>query len=135
MHHAPTPAEANFLVDTSSQELLDYFLTRSMECEDIWGLSNDSGWVMREYGETTCLPVWNYAVMAEACAINELSGYAADSTSLEHFVFDILPQLRDMDVDVELLATPERQGILLTANALFEIFERKLDAAEYFLEG
>jgi len=135
MHHAPTAAEANFLVDASPEELLDYFITRSMECEDIWGLSNASGWVMRDHGETTCLPVWNYAVMADACAIDELSGYAADSTSLEHFVYGTLPQLRDMDVEVELLATPERQGLLLTAKALYEIFERKLDSAEYFIEG
>lgn len=135
MHHAPTAAEAKFLMDASSEERLDYFLNRAMECEEIWGLSNVSGWVMRDYEETTCLPVWNYAVMAEACAIDELSDYAADSTSLEHFVYDILPQLRDMDVEVELLATPERQGILLTAEVLFEIFERKLEAAAYAPEG
>ena len=135
MHHAPTSAEAKFLLDAGFQEQLDYFLSRAMECEEIWGLSNASGWVMRESGETTCLPVWNYAVMADACAIGELSDYAANSTSLEHFVFDILPQLREMEVDVELLAIPERQGILLTAKALFEIFERKLDAAAYFPEG
>ncbi len=73
--------------------------------------------------------------MADACAIDELSDYTADSTSLEHFVYGILPQLRDMDVGVEFLATPEQQGILLTAKALFEIFERKLDSEAYFPEG
>lgn len=134
MHHAPTSAEAKFLIDASSEELLSYFLTRAMESEEIWGLSNASGWIMRDYGETTYLPVWNYAVMADACAIDELSDYAADSTSLEHFVYDILPKLRDMDVGVEFLATPERQGILLTAERLFEIFERKLDSETYFPE-
>jgi hypothetical protein len=135
MHHAPTSAETKFLIDSSSEERLDYFLTRAMECEEIWGLSNVSGWLMRDNGGTTTLPVWNYAVMADTCAIGELSGYDADSTSLEHFVYGILPQLRDMDVSVELLATPERQGIQLTAEALFEIFERKIDSESYFPEG
>lgn len=135
MHHAPTAAEAKYLVDARSEEKLDYFLSRAMECEEIWGLNNASGWIMRDYGETTCLPVWNYAVMADACAIDELSDYAADSTSLEHFVYGILPQLRDMEVKVELLATPEQKGIQLTAEVLFEILERKLESAEYYPEG
>lgn len=134
MHHAPTSAEAELLNDASSDELLQYFLTRAMESEELWGLSNASGWIMREYAGTTYLPVWNYAVMAEACAIGDLSDYAADSTSLEHFVYGILPKLGDMDVGVELLATPERQGILITAEVLFEILERKLDSEVYFPE-
>jgi len=135
MHHAPTSAETKFLMDASSEELLDYFITRAMECEDIWGLSNASGWILRDHGENTYLPVWNYAVMADACAIGELSDYAADSMSLEHFAYGTLPQLRDMDAGVEFLATPERQGILLKADVLFEIIERKLDAEAYAPEG
>lgn len=135
MHHAPTPGETKFLAEVSSEEKLDYFLTRAMECEEVWGLHNASGWIMRDHGETTFLPLWNYAVMAEGCAIADLSDYTADSISLEHFVYGILPQLQDMDVGVELLATPERQGILLKADALFEILERKLDAETYFPEG
>ena len=135
MHHAPTTAENQFLMDASSEELLDYFLSRAMECEDIWGLKNVSGWIMRDHGATTYLPVWNYAVMAEACAIDDLSDYSADSMSLEHFVYGILPQLQEMDAGVEFLATPERKGILLPAEVLFEIFERKLDSAAYAPEG
>jgi len=135
MHYAPTLSEADFLMGASPQELLDYFLTRAMECEEIWGLSNASGWVMREHGETTSLPVWNYDVMANACASGDWSGYAADATSLEHFVFGILPKLQEMNAHVELLASPERNGVLITANALFEIFERRLDREDYFLEG
>ncbi len=135
MHHAPTAAEAKFLIDASDEELLDYFVTRAMECEEVWGLSSVSGWSMREHGENTCLPIWNYAVMAETCANGDLAGYAPDSTSLEHFVYGILPQLREMDVEVELLATPERKGLLLTAEGLFEILDRKLDSQEYFPEG
>ena len=135
MHHAPTAGETRFLADASAEEKLDYFLARAMECEEVWGLNNVSGWIMRDHGENTYLPVWNYAVMADACAIDDLSDYAADSTSLEHFVYGILPQLQEMDVNVELLATPERQGILVKSRALFEIFERKLDAAAYAPEG
>jgi len=73
--------------------------------------------------------------MAEACASGEWSGYETDATSLEHFVFGILPKLQDMNAHVELLATPERKGVLIKASALFEIFERRLDREDYFLEG
>jgi len=135
MHHAPTAGESKFLAEASAEEKLDYFLSRAMECEDIWGLKNVSGWILRDHGETTYLPVWNYDVLAEACAIDDLSDYAADAMSLEHFVFGILPQLKEMDAGVELLATPERKGILLKAEVLFEILERKIDSESYAPEG
>lgn len=135
MHQAPTLAEVNLLKGATPQELLDYFLTRAMECEEVWGLSNASGWVMKEDGDTCILPLWSYAVMADACAQGEWSDYAPDSTSLEHFVYGILPQLQEQDIHVEILPMTDTEGLRVDAKALFEIFERKLDTVEYFLEG
>jgi hypothetical protein len=135
MHHAPTITEAKLLEDASTEELLDYFLTRAMECEDIWGLSNASGWVIKEEDNVPVLPVWSYAVMAQACAQDEWLEYKPDSTSLEHFVYGILTQLQEQEIQVEILSSPKSKGLIIDAKALFEIFERKLDTVEYFLEG
>lgn len=135
MHQAPTATEADLLKNATTQERLDYFLTRAMECEDVWGLSNASGWVMKEDSDTCILPVWPYAVMAEACAEDEWEDYVPDSTSLEHFVYGILPQLREQAIDIAIMPTPQDPGLRVDAKALFEIFERKLDTVEYFLDG
>jgi hypothetical protein len=135
MHQAPTSAETKLLQGATPAELLDYFLTRAMECEEIWGLSNASGWVMKEDNGTDILPVWNYAIMAQENAKEEWSGYNPDSTSLEHFVYDILPQLQEQDIQLEILPSPQSKGLVIDAKALFEIIERKLDTVEYFIEG
>lgn len=47
MHHAPTTAGTKFLMDASSEERLDYFLTRAMECEEIMDVcSGQNKWGM-----------------------------------------------------------------------------------------
>jgi hypothetical protein len=135
MHHAPTTAETKLLEGATSAELLDYFLTRAMECEEVWGLSNASGWVMKEDGDMDILPVWSYDVMAQESAQGEWSDYTPDATSLEHFIYGILSQLQEQEIQVEILPSPQSKGLLIEAKALFEIFERKLDTVEYFLEG
>ena len=135
MHHAPTAAEFNLLENATNEETLEYFLTRAMECEEIWGLSNTAGWIIKEQDGMDILPVWSYAVLAQRCAQGEWSGYSADTISLEHFVYSTLAQLEQQNIQVEILPSPNYPGLLIEAGALFEIFERKLDTVEYFLEG
>ena len=135
MHTAPTIAESSFLENASAEERLEYFLTRSMECEEVWGLHNESGWVLKEDNDSTILAIWNYEIMADACAQGEWSGYRPDAISLEHFIYNTLPQLEQLDILVEILPFPHKTGLLIEAKDLFEIFERKLDTVEYFIEG
>lgn len=132
---APTIAESTLLENANAEERLEYFLTRSMECEEVWGLHNESGWVLKEDGDNTILAIWNYDVLAEACAQGKWSGYRPDAISLEHFVYHTLPQLDQQEILVEILPSPQKTGLLIEAGALFEIFERKLDTVEYFIEG
>lgn len=135
MHLAPTTTEFELLEKASHEERLDYFLTRAMECEEIWGLSNSSGWVIKEEAGIDILPVWSYAVLAESNAQVEWSQYSADAISLEHFVYNILGQLKEQAIRIEILPTLQEAGLIIDAGSLFEIFERKLDTVEYFLEG
>jgi hypothetical protein len=135
MHHAPTAAEFNLLENANHEERLDYFLTRAMECEEIWGLSKGAGWIIKEENKIDILPIWSYAVLAQRCAQGEWSGYSADTISLEHFVYSTLAQLEKQAIQVEILPSPHHAGLLIEAGTLFEIFERKLDTVEYFLEG
>jgi len=135
MHLAPTTTEFQFLEDANSEDRLNYFLTRSMECEDVWGLHNESGWVLKEDSGDFILAVWNYDILAAECAQGEWSDYKPDSISLEHFIYHTLPQMDQQEIMVEILPSPQKPGLLIEAGALFEIFERKLDTVEYFIEG
>lgn len=135
MHHAPTPTELIILAKASNEERLDYFLTRAMESEEVWGLSNESGWVMKEENGTCILPVWSYSALSQSCAQGSWSGHSPDSVSLEHFVYQILATLTEQQIQLEILPSQNQPGFLIKADSLFEIFERKLDAVEYFLES
>ena len=136
MHHAPTSTELNILSKASNEERLDYFLTRAMESEEVWGLSNQSGWVMREEENGSCiLPVWSYSTLSQSCAQGDWASHTPDSVSLEHFVYRILVTLKEQQIQLEVLPSQHQSGLLIKADSLFEIFERKLDAVEYFLES
>ena len=135
MHYAPTPTEFDVLRNASNAERLDYFLTRAMESEEVWGLSSDSGWIINRQSNIDVLPVWSYRVLSESCVAGDWSTYMPDSVSLEHFVYRILGQLGDKGLQVEILPTSEERGLVIEASVLYEIFERKLDTVEYFLEG
>lgn len=135
MHHAPTPMEFEALVNATNPERLDYFLTRAMESEEVWGLCNESGWVIKEENGICILPVWSYAVLSQSCAQGDWSTHTPDSVSLEHFIYNTLGQLEQQEIQVEILPSLQQPGLVMKANALFEIFERKLDTVEYFLEG
>jgi hypothetical protein len=135
MHYAPSPYELAALEGAAPDELLNYFLTRAMEVEEVWGLSTGSRWAMKEVDGKTVLPVWPYAQLAQACAEGEWQVHTPDAVSLEHFVYNTLQQLIDDDIHIEVMASGKQQGLMLTAEALFEIIERKMDTGEYFLEG
>ena len=135
MHYAPTQTELLALEDIIPPERLNYFLTRAMEAEEVWVLGNESGWVINELDNQEVLPIWPYRIMAEDCAQGEWEANAADSVSLEHFVYNLLPQLSERDIHIEIMPSNSQKGLVFEASALFEILERKIDAAEYFIEG
>jgi hypothetical protein len=135
MHFAPTQTELAALEEISPAERLNYFLTRAMEAEEIWVLGNEYGWVMNESDDTEILPVWPYNVLAQACAQGDWEANNPDSVSLEHFVYNLLPQLSERDIHIEIMPSSTQKGLVFEAKALFEILERKIDAAEYFIEG
>ena len=112
-----------------------YFLTRAIEAEEVWGLSNPSGWVMKNENKTTILPVWPNEQMAARCAGDEWCEYTAASVSLEHFVYQLLPAMQAQDIRVELLPTPGRPGSLVNARELAAIFEGLMESGEYYMEG
>ena len=128
MHFAPTQTELAALEEISPAERLNYFLTRAMEAEEIWVLMNESD-------DTEILPVWPYNVLAQACAQGDWEANNPDSVSLEHFVYNLLPQLSERDIHIEIMPSSTQKGLVFEAKALFEILERKIDAAEYFIEG
>ena len=135
MKYKPSISELSEVVNYDTKERLHYFLTRAVESEEVWGLSNQSGWVMRDHNNQTILPVWPYQIFAAKCATNEWQDYKPGAVSLEHFVYKLLPVMIAQEIKVEILPTTDQPGELLDARELSSLFEGMLESGEYYMEG
>ena len=131
MRHEPTPAELLYLDEMEEDERLHYFITRTMESEEIWRLCDSEDWVVNPVNGTRYMPLWPYSGLALACAKDNES---ADAVSLEYFVYHELNELHADAIAVEIFPG-QKQGIRMSALDLFRIFDHKLDEEQYFIEG
>jgi hypothetical protein len=135
MRYSPYAEECDAVETMANAELLDYFISRTVESEEVWGLGDETGWIMRERGSQTILPVWPYRKYALDCAADEWKTQAPNAVSLEHFVYRVLHLLIDQDVQVEVMPRQQAAGCLIGPQRLREMFEGVIDAGEYTLDG
>lgn len=135
MHFTPTPSEVSDLSDMGAPERLQYFLSRTIETEEVWGLSDAAGWILREADEQAILQVWPYAQLACDYASAHDETYQPDATSLEHFVHNLLGNMMEQEIGIEILPVKQQAGIIIAAGNLHELFSGMLESGEYYLEG
>ena len=133
MRHQPTQREMSDIDTMTVPERVQYFLTRTLESEEIWGLADTQGWILHEEEGKTILPLWPYRQFASECI--DTMDLEAQSTSLDHFVESILHKLVVQEIQVELWPTPRQRGVLLDATELQATFHSLMESGEYFLEG
>jgi hypothetical protein len=135
MKYHPSPTEISEIDAYTANQRLHYFLTRSIESEEVWGLSNASGWMMKEMDNQTVLPVWPYESFAENCITADWNDHAPGAVSVEHFVYNLLPVMIQHKINAEILPTKTQQGKVIDSRELASLFEGMLDAGEYYMEG
>ena len=135
MRYLVSTKELEEVSSYSPQRRGQYFLSRAIESEEVWGLSNQSGWILKEENDQTILPIWPYQQMATGCALGEWENYDANAVSLEHFVYKVLPTMVTQDILVEIFPTNSNSGELMNAEKLASIFEGLLESGEYYMEG
>lgn len=133
MQHAPTANELKSFADMTATQRIEYFLTRTMESEEVWGLTDADGWLLQERNGQTILQVWPYRQFVEECI--ELDNQHPGSVSVEHFVDNILETLVAQDIGIELWPGREHNGTLLAASEMQDMFVSLFDSGEYRLEG
>ncbi len=135
MHFAPTAHEHEALLTMSGPALMEYFVVRVAEVEEVWGLGDETGWIMHELDGQTTLPVWPYQQLARNCAIDDWRGQECKSVSLEHFISRILKLLVENDIQVEIMPSEAAPGFIMSPQQLLTLFEGIVESGEYFLEG
>jgi hypothetical protein len=135
MQFNPTKSELFDLSNMNEAGRLQYFLLRTLEAEEIWGLANQQGWILREINNKTILQVWPYEQLADDYATAHDEIYQPTATSLDHFVHNLLSHMVDQDIEIEILPINQQAGKILTASELHEVFNSLLETGEYYLEG
>jgi hypothetical protein len=133
MRYAPSQQELQEIGVMAPPQRLQYFLSRVIEAEEIWGLADPQGWVMREEGDRLILPIWPYQECANACV--DALDLQPHATSLDHFVERILHSLIEEGILLEVLPSRGMGGAMLTAVELQSMFKSLMESGEYFLEG
>ena len=120
----------------SAVERLHYSLQCVIETEEVWGLGDSSGWILKTLDEaTTCLPIWPFKDYTVEMNVGDWDDQSPVSVSLEHFIYQVLGMLKDEDMSVEVFPTRDSSGEIISAHELYEMLEGMVDAGEYYMEG
>lgn len=131
MRYAPYAEEVNDVAAMSESQLLEYFLTRVFETEEVWGLDDGCEWITIEHQGQAVMPLWPYQQFAA-----ELAGsYTPVAESLEDFVYQTLGQLMDEDVVLTVMSSAASPGCVVSPHRLYEIFTGMYNAGEYTLDS
>lgn len=131
MRYAPYSEEINAIADMSEGQLLEYFLTRVFETEEVWGLDDGCEWVTLDCNGQSVMPLWPYQHFASEAA----AGHTPAAESLEDFVYQTLGQLMDEDIVLAVMSHSTSAGCLVTPHRLYDIFTGMFNAGEYTLDS
>lgn len=140
MRYAPYEQEVTAVAVMSEAQLLEYFLTRVFETEEVWGLDDGCEWIMMQRNGQWVMPIWPYRHFAAEAAQRDHNVAAATvhipaAESLEDFVYQTLGQLMEEGAVLEVMGSDNRPGCLVSPHRLYDIFTGMFNAGEYTLDS
>lgn len=135
MRYAPYSKELIDLEEMSDNLILEYFLTRVFETEEVWGLDDGCEWVVTMQGDQQIMPIWPYQQLAAENVQQFHDSYSPTAESLEDFVFETLGELMEDDILLAIMPTEKQRKCLITPHRLHDIFTGMMDAGEYKMDG
>lgn len=135
MRYSPYPAEINAVSDMNDAQLLEYFLTRVYETEEVWGLDDGCEWVMVERDGQATLAIWPYRHFALEAARQHWQDVEPTAESLEDFVYETLGMLMNDDSMLLVMGSSPERGCLVSPHRLYDIFTGMMNSGEYVLDS
>lgn len=135
MRYSPYESEIRDVATMAEPELLEYFLLRAFEAEEVWTLLDGDQWQLMETADGLRLPVWPYEYFAIEAAKSRWPGTETCAESLEYFLYESLQELADRDIMLDIMLRPNDAGCLVSPQRLSSILLGMMDAGEYVLEG
>ncbi len=104
----------------------EHFVKVIADWQEVWGLYQD-GWALAATDEgTSVFPIWPAKEYAEFCAKDEWEGYEARSFSLDDFMNELLPNLKNDGVLPGVFFTPASKGLTPSVDELMNAIELEL---------
>ncbi len=131
MRYEPHNDESILLPTMTDAELLEYFLYRIFETDEVWTLRAGGQPVIREAADHKMLPVWPYKGYAEDAAVGDWAELPAIADSVDYFTYQTLDKLARQGVTVEIMPRGQQAGCLITPQRLFSMLENMMEARDY----
>ena len=131
MRYEPHKDEYAAVPTMTNEELLEYFLYRIFETDEVWTLRDGPQSVTRELDHHETLPVWPYLRYAEDAAVGEWSDLKAVADSVEYFTYQTLDKAARQGVSIEIMPRETAPGCLISAQRLFSILENMMESRDF----
>jgi hypothetical protein len=135
MRHSPYESEYQAIKTMSDNQLLDYFMSRLFESDEVWFLHNKAGLYLRTLGDLKTCVVWPYKLFATEAALEHWQECFPSSSSLEYFMDHILDNLITQKILVDVMPRGSAAGCLIAPDRLRAILQGLIDAGEYRLDA
>ncbi|MEQ1187758.1 MULTISPECIES: DUF2750 domain-containing protein [Acinetobacter] len=104
-----------------------HFIKVIADTQEVWGLYKD-GWALAGTEDNQkVFPVWPAKEYAELCAEHEWGGYEAELISLDDFMNELLPTLKDDEVLIGIFYTPLNNGVTPEIEEVLNDLELELE--------
>lgn len=134
MRYSPYEHEYEAVSAMNENELLEYFLTRVFETEEVWGLDDGIEWIMQDNNGQLSMPVWPYQLFAKESAVNDWQHCHPEAQSLEVFLQNTVAMLMDEQAMLDIMPQSSAVSCLISPQQLKSILEGMIDAGDYTLD-
>lgn len=130
MRYEPHKDEVAAVPTMTDEELLEYFLYRIFETDEVWGLKADGQWQARQWQDKETLVVWPYKRYAEDAATGDWAQSIPIAESVETFTYQILNSSARANRMIEIMPRVSDVGCLISPQRLFNMLENMMEARE-----
>lgn len=134
MRYEPYEDEYAAVPTMTDEELLEYFLFRILETDEVWCLKEGPHWVTREIGGQETLPVWPFKRFATEAAVAEWQDLKPAADAIDSFIYQTLSKRAMQGAMIEIMPRKAGVGCLVSPQRLITILEGTMHSAEYTLE-
>ena len=115
-----TTTQLNAINHMSAEQRYDYFISKSVGLQEVWGLSSEQGWVILPEAGDEHFPVWPHQELAAAWATGEFADCEPKRISLDDWLNKWLPGMEKDSLLAAVCPDAEGDSIIVAAEELLE---------------